>query len=586
MNTEWDLPTYFYKSHKDQELERDVETFKQNVETLCQYKGRVRTLDENGFLEFLDYLSIFNASSERVEFYLALLSSLDTQDQDVQKTIQRLMKINVQLAEKLTFIDEEYKAMGYARIMELSRDPRFEEYRNYLVGQADVLKYLLSEREEQLLIKSDSASGENIYEELTSAFEFDLYGEKITDEEVRSKRESVDRQERLDACRSLAAVYGRKENQIVLGNLYVLVCKGNIFSKEVRGYKTVMEARNISEEVSNEVVDTLIKTVSDAYPLFHEFLRKKAEIMGLTDFAFHDVLAPIGQTSREFSFEEGWKLFLDTIKHVDPKLHGYSETMLEQARISVFPKKGKTSGAYANYAPHTPEFMLLNWTNTISDVSTLAHEMGHCFHGWLSKQQNPLVYETPLTLAETASIFCETIMFDRLIRSDMTEQEKQAAIIQRLDDIFGTIFRQIMYIRFERRCHESFDRNEPLTYDDFNRIWLEEVKALYGPDVHVDPELAQYGWSTIPHIFHTPFYCYTYAFGNIISLNLVQQYQQASNKDEFLQKYHSFLGAGGSERPEDLLGRVFNMKMDESFYSTALDSIRGLMLMLKVPETA
>lgn len=596
MNTEWQLERHFYADRNDEAFDKDVEQFKTEVDAFVKdFKGQIASVDEDDCLvhdEFtlrdaLDRLSAMGATEQKVMMYLSLYSSLESQDQGLQKIAQRLQKTQSQYQEKLTFLHEEYNLIGYERLMEMSGKQLFAPYRNYLVAQANSLKHLLPEDQEKLLIKVDAASEQNLHEELSSSFEFDFRGGKITHEEVASLRENPDRSKRYDAFRSIAEVYQREENQIVFGNLYSLVCKDGVFNKEVRGYKTVMSAMNFSEEVSDEAVDTLISTVQKAYPLYHEFLKKKKELLGIEDFSIHDVFAPlVSGEQKTCSFEEGWKLFLEAIKDVDPVLYGYSERMLEDARISVFPKKGKVSGAYANYMPFVPEFMLLNWTDTLGDVATLAHEMGHCFHGWLSKKQNPLVYGTPLTLAETASIFSETIMFDALMRTDMTEAERQRAIVQRLDDIFGTIFRQISYILFERRCHESFDKNEPLTYEDYNRMWAEEVVALYGPGVTADPSLMQFGWSWIPHIYHTPFYCYTYAFGNIISLNLVQQYKNADNKQEFITKYHEFLSAGGSERPEDLLFKVFGLKMDEGFYTMALDSVRDLMQMLRQPVTA
>ncbi len=596
MNTEWKLDKHFYIDRNDEAIDRDVEAFKQEVDTfVVDFKGNIASIDEDGCLVYsefvikdaLDRLSAMGTTEQKVMMYLGLYSSLESQDQGLQKIVQRLQKTQSQYQEKLTFLDEEYKHLGYKRLMELSTQALFAPYRNYLVAQANSLKHLLPEDQEKLLIKVDEASRQNLHEELSSSFEFDFRGNKITHEEVASLRENPDRTKRYDAFKSIADVYNRKENQIVFGNLYSLVCKDGVFNKETRGFQTVMSQMNFSEEVSDEAVDTLIATVRKSYPLYHEFLKKKKELLGLDDFYIHDVFAPmVSGAQKPCTFKEGWDLFLGAIKDVDPLLHKYSEGMLEDSRISVFPKKDKVSGAYANYMPFVPEFMLLNWTDTLGDVSTLAHEMGHCFHGWLSKKQNPLVYGTPLTLAETASIFSETIMFDALMRTDMTEMERQRAIVQRLDDIFGTIFRQISYILFERRCHESFDRNEPLTYEDYNRMWTEEVVALYGPGVEADPSLLEFGWSWVPHIYHTPFYCYTYAFGNIISLNLVQQYKSAENKQEFIAKYHEFLSAGGSERPEDLLMKVFGVKMDEGFYSTALDSIKDLMVMLKEPEVA
>ncbi len=171
-------------------------------------------------------------------------------------------------------------------------------------------------------------------------------------------------------------------------------------------------------------------------------------------------------------------------------------------------------------------------------------------------------------------------MFESML-SKVSDQEKKVLIASRLDDIFGTIFRQIAYTRFERRCHESFQENKPLTYNEYNEIWFEEMQNLYGPHVNLDPELFQYHWGAIPHFQHTPFYCYSYAFGNIISLNIYQNYKESQDKEDFIKKYHSLLEAGGSDAPENLVNKIFGIKFDSKFYETAFKHIEYLLELLE-----
>lgn len=578
MNTEWQLERYFYDNHKDPRLMEDVALYQAHVAGFAaKYKGRIALLSDNEFLAYLGDTSALDELSEKISLYIGLSMSMDSQNQELQKLAQRLQKLESECQEKLTFVEEEHKAVGYGRFMGFSRLEKFDRYRNYLVQVASSLKHLLEEPQELLLIKVANAAQNNLYEEFTDAFEFQFGDKTMTQDEVRAMRRSSDRQQRLEAVRSIASVFHSEERQIVLGNLYSLVAKDSVLEMELRQYPSVMSSMNESEEVSDEAVDALIDAVTSMYPHYHEFLAHKKRMLGLDELHYHDALAPVGDAASEpIPFEKGWSMFMEVLKKTDPQQYTFAQGMLEGGRISVYPRKGKTSGAYANYGSRNPEFMLLNWTDRQNDVTTLAHEAGHCVHGHLSKQQDPLVYSTPLTLAETASIFNETLMFEALL-AEAPEDRRVAMVVDRLDDIFGTIFRQISYIRFERRCHNSFAKNEPMTYDDYNAAWMEEMTALYGPDVVLDKETVEALWSAIPHIYHTPFYCFTYAFGNIISLNLVQQYKQAEDKEEFMRKYHGFLSAGGSERPEDLLMKIFGIKMDEAFYATALQSIRELL---------
>ncbi len=577
--TEWNLEHYFYSSINDEKLKNDIELYKTEVESFIEkYKGNVSNLNEEDFLVFLEELDTLDLHIEKVSIYLNLLSSLDTQNQDVQKEIAKLNKLLSEYNEKFLFIDEEYKEIGWRRFEYMAGLGILFPFKNYLRTTGINLQYLLTEPEEKVAIKLGTAYSNNLYEELTSSFEFNFRGDIISEDEVRTFREDQDREKRLDAFKSLSSVYKNKQNQIVLGNLYSIICKDNVADVELRKYQTVMSQRNISEELSDKTVNTLLENVSDNYKIYHKFLFKKAQILELDKLETHDIFAPFPDLEdlEGMSFEAGWELYKNTIEKIDPKLAAFSDDMLLNERISVFPMQGKTSGAYAQYTQRLPEFVLLNWANSSGDVTTLAHELGHAFHGNLSKKQKGLVYHTPLTLAETASIFNETIMFETLLELAETKAEKNKLICNRLDDIFSTIFRQVAYVLFEKRCHESFQKNEPLTFDDYNRMWLEEMSKLLGPDINIEEDFIKYGWSSISHIFQSPFYCYTYAFGNLISLNLYQNYKNSSDKNDFLKKYHEFLSAGGSDTPENLLKNIFDMKFDESFYETAFSNINEL----------
>jgi len=579
IKTDWDLKKYFYDSVQSEQYNKDIEAYSAKAEAfISKYKGKIASLNDEEFLTFYQDMDALGVEAEKVMIFLFLLSSLNTQDQDLNKENSRVGKIFEKVNRKLLFISEELKIVGYDKMIYYSNLESMKPYKNPILNHANSLKYILSEAEEKVYMQVSQACGEDIYEELTASFEFDVDGKKMTQDEVRSLRESQDREERKKAFQSLSTVFLNKQNQIVLGQLYALVCKSTVLDIELRGYKTVMSERNISEEVSDETVNVLLDTIEKNYSVYHKFLKKKAEILGLEKLETYDIFAPYSVDKTEtYSFEKGWELYMDTIKKADKKLADFSQEMLDNGRISVYPNLGKTGGAFAQYTKSLPEFVLLNWTDAYSDVTTLAHELGHAFHGNLSKVQTDMAFSTPLILAETASIFNETLMFETILANTKDEQLKKKLVYDRLDDIFATIFRQVMYVNFERKCHQSFLDNSPLTYGDFNNLWFAEVCELYGPGVNIDEKLVNYGWSSIPHIFHTPFYCYTYAFGNIISLNLFQMYKDSTNKDEFLTKYHSFLAAGGSDTPENLLRDIFGLEFNESFYSLAFKHIEDLL---------
>lgn len=398
----------------------------------------------------------------------------------------------------------------------------------------------------------------------------------MTEEEIRSLRTSPDREIRRKSYESLRQVYNSKQTQITLGNIYAGIVKDWASDVKLRGYQTIMEPRNTSEELENEVVDMLLREVQIAYPLFARFIEAKRKLMKLDEFHVYDVSAPLGQIEKEFSFEDGTRLHLETMKDFDQEFYDYSVDMLESGRIDAFPKYGKRSGAFASYGPGEPSFVLLNHTGKLRDVSTLSHELGHATHGHLSQEQKPAVYSSPLSLAETASIFSEMLLSEK-IRKELTTEEYKEFLNEKLSDTFATIFRQIQYIAFEKRVHEAIFAGQELTYHDFNRMWREEQIRMTGESIIYDVTAEnESSWSMIPHIFATPFYCYAYAFGNILVFALYNRYQKEGQS--FVESYKDILRSGGSKRPKDLLAEHGFDITSPKFYRDAMEEVEKMVV--------
>jgi oligoendopeptidase F len=473
--------------------------------------------------------------------------------------------------------------------MEWSRDPKMAKYKNDLVSTADGIKYILSEREEKVLnLKSRPlALANTLHDELTGSYEYtmtiDGVEKKMTEEEVRSYRQHTDRSLRQEAYRSLRRVYNSKQTQITLGNIYTSIVKDATSEITMRGYPAnVMAGRNLSEEMDDAVVDMLLAEVEKAYPLYQRFLRAKAGMLGLdvrgqninskvkiekeshnslstidyqplsASFTVYDISAPLGTVDRDFTFDEAYDLHLSVMRDFDPDFYDYSKKMIEEERIDVMPRAGKRGGAYASYRKGEESFVLLNFTGKLRDVSTISHELGHAIHGHLSQAQEAPVYDSPLSMAETASIFAEMLLGEK-VKSLVNPDEYKEYLNERLGDIFATIFRQVQYVAFERDVHKQIYAGEELSYKDLNILWRKHQDSLYGGVVNYDVDGEdESGWSMIPHIFHTPFYCYAYAFGNLLTFALYNRVQEGSLSRE---DYKDILRSGGSERPRDILGR-------------------------------
>lgn len=579
--TSWNLSRYFYSWLDDARLQSDIEKILPATYTFRDiYKNTLANFQKpEEILQFYKDYENLQYSIGTPGYYLFYLSSLDTQNTEVLKKMGELQFLHTEASNELLFISQAWKAIGVTKIMEWSTSPLLAWYKNDLISTAENLKYILSEKEERTLnIKSRPLSLANdLHDELTGSFEFSMTinGEEktLTEEEVRSYRQHTDRTIREEAYKSLRRVYNSKQNQITLGNIYTSIVKDWSTDIQLRGYTTVMEPRNISEEMDNTTIDTLMKEVTNAYPLYNRFLKAKARILWIQDFAVWDTGAPIGSTDKDYSFDEAFNLHLSVMKDFDDEFYEYSQKMIEEERIDVFPKAGKRGGAYASYRKWDESFVLLNFTGKLRDVATISHELWHAIHGHLSQAQEWAVYDSPLSLAETASIFSEMLLWEK-IKTMISKEEYTDYLNERLWDIFATIFRQIQYIVFEKQVHELIHSGKELTYKELNVLWRNEQEKLFGESVRFDVEKEnESGWSMIPHIFHTPFYCYAYAFWNILTFSLYNLVQSGKLSVE---DYKNILRAGWSETPKNLLAKYWIDITDSQFYKAGIEEIEKL----------
>lgn len=588
VKTNWILDDVFYKSITDPNIQKDIDLAIEKTNEFCsKYQNgdvKISKLTKSEFLNYLEETKDSNFSLIKVYLYFARLSSLDTQNQEVLKKLSELSNTFTILGEKTLFVSEEYKEIGYDKLMEMSSSKIFAQYKNYLANIANNLKYDLSDKEESVAMKYGNVLGGfvDIYDELTNQFTFKIGKKEYTKAEVYEMRSNTNPEIRKQGWDLMNAKYFMKENQIVLGNIYKSVCKSNVSNMNIRGMENVMDSRNISEEMDNDTVQILLDKVSSNYNIYQDFLKLKAKILGKEKLDYYDILAPINtKKGKKIPFEKGLDIYLKNIKKFDKEFYDISLEMFETGKIDVFPTKNKRDGAYSASYKNVKSYILLNYTDSLRDVSTLAHELGHSIHGTLSQKCNEYSYAVSLCLAETASIFNETLLMNDLVDKEKNTEKKNILIMKYLDDIFSTMFRQIMYVSFEKRCHTAFLENTELTYEDFNTIWMEECEKLYGDAVNLTPDMAC-GWSIIPHIFHTPFYCYTYSFGNIISFSLYQQYIESDNKKSFVKKYKNILAAGGSKRPKELLLENDIDICSDAFYESAFSVIKEYINKVKI----
>ena len=557
--TEWNLQDYFYQNIEDPQIQIDIEEIITKTRAFIEkYKGKITELKPLEFIDFFNDDGKIDALITKVGTYYFLASTLNTQDQDTLKKNSEFENILTDLSNQTAFIQQEFKSIGYDKLIELSKNPELKDYQNFFLKKAESIKFILDEKVE-IAINLKEQSGvnafDNLYEEFTNSFVFKIEKEgeikEMTSDQIRSLRMSPDEDIRKKAVQSIREVYQTKLAQITLGNTYSAIVKDWVNDTKLRGYSGVMDIRNQSEQIPNQAIDTLLDEVEKAYPIYHKYLKLKAKMLGKEVLNDWDLFAPTKNEQKEILFEEGLNIYLENIKTFDQEFYEYSKSAFEKGRVDVFPKSGKRSGAFCLYDAHLPSFVMLNYTNKVDDVSTIAHEFGHSIHAYLSTVQKPQVYFSGISMAETASIFNETLLNETLLKT-IDDKEKVSFLENNLQEIFSTIFRQIQYVLFERRVHNEVFDDKHLSYQDYNKMWREEQEKLTGGQVIYSVEAdKEIGWSGIPHIFNTPFYCYSYSFGNILSFALYQKYREEGQS--FIENYKNILRSGGSKSPYDLL---------------------------------
>lgn len=582
--TNWNLSRYFYSGLDDPKFLADIAAIMPMTKAFAdKYREKFGKFTKpSEILEFYTDYTKLSYEMAKPSYFLFYRSSLDTQDLEVTKKMGEVDYIYTEASNLLLFVSQGWKEIGYDRIMEWSRDPLMEKYKNDLVSTADGIKYILGEKEEYVLNLKSRPLGlaNSLHDELTGSYEFTMTinGEvkTLTEEEVRTYRQHTDRSIRREAYSSLRRVYNTKQNQIALGNIYSSIVKDWSTEIQMRGYpKNVMAQRNLSEQMDDEVVDMLLSEVEKAYPIYARYLRAKAKMLGLeSEFSIWDTGAPIGHSDKDFTFEEAYDLHLSVMKDFDKDFHDYSIRMIEEERIDAFPRKGKRGGAFASYRKGDESFVLLNFTGKLRDVSTISHELGHAIHGHLSQVQEAPVYDSPLSMAETASIFSEMLLGEK-VKSLVSAEEYKDYLNERLSDIFATIFRQVQYVIFERKVHDIIHSGQEVTYKELNSMWRDEQEKLYGGVVAYDVAgEEESGWSMIPHIFHTPFYCYAYAFGNLLTFALYHKVHV--EKSLSVEDYKDILRSGGAERPRDLLNKYGIDIASPEFYRAGLAEVEHM----------
>ncbi len=439
------------------------------------------------------------------------------------------------------------------RLMSASGD-----YRYYLEEMRHFKPHTLTEPEEKVINLKDVTGSNallNLYDAITNRYVFKLEvdGEvkELTRAQLQPYIQGPDADLRAKAYQELYRVYG--EDGPILGQMYQARARDwhneNI---SLRKFSSPMSVRNLANDVPDEAVDALMEVTKKNSETFQRYFKMKAKFIGAPSGKLRrcDIYAPVAKSDKPFEFDAAANMVLESFSAFDPKIGELARRVFDQDHLDSEVRKGKDGRAFcASINPEDTPFVLMNYTGRARDVATLAHELGHAIHAMLASHHTAFTYHSSLPLAETASTFGEMMLTEKLLAEETDEAVRRDILFKQMDDAFATILRQIYFAMFEREAHALVMKNASV--DDLSTAYMENLKEQFGDSLELSDEF-KWEWVSIPHIYHTPFYVYAYAFGQLLVFSLYQQYK--AEGESFKPKYLKILSAGGSEAPAKILG--------------------------------
>jgi oligoendopeptidase F len=540
-----------------------------------RYAGKLAELDSAGLREAMGELAEIYDLVGRAGAYASLRFSTDTADPAIGALLQLAQERGTAIETTLLFFELEWAELGEDRAEQLLSGDGLDFCAHYLRNVRRYREHLLSEPEEKILSeKSLTGAGAwtRLFEELTSAIQVQLGGEReapVALDVALSNLQMSDRELRRTTAEAVTAALapGLRTRAFLFNTL--LADKG--IDDRLRSYPHWLAARNLANEASDESVQALIEAVRGRYEIARRWYRLKARLLGVERLADYDRMASVTADEVSFPFAQAREIVLDCYSSFSPELGDVARSFFEQQRIDAPVRPAKRGGAFcASAVPSVEPYVLLNYTSRRRDVLTLAHELGHGVHFSLAARQGIFHQSTPLTLAETASVFGETIVFDRLLREDSSPASRLALLAENLEDTIATVFRQVAMNRFEDLVHTARREEGELSVERFGELWSESQQELLGDSVELTDGYRSW-WSYIPHFIGSPGYVYAYAYGQLLALSVYERYEELGA--EMVPKYLELLAAGGSKSPEEL-GKIVGIDLtDPSFWESGLDLV-------------
>jgi oligoendopeptidase F len=588
---EWNL-TDLYEGSDSPRLTADLSKATADAERFAQeYRGRLAALAQGAeaAAKLGDALNQYEALQDllgRLMSYAGLLYSGDTTDPARAKFLGDIQEKITNVSTQLLFFQLELNRIDDALLHAAASEAPLSRWRPWLEDIRKEKPYELEDKLEQLFHEktiTGSAAWNRLFDETIAALRFNVGGKELTLEPAFNLMQDAHEEVRREAAEAIGATL--KNNLRIFTLITNTLTKDKEISDRWRGFKDVADARHLSNRVEREVVEALVAAVESAYPrLSHRYYKLKAKWFGKDALDYWDRSAPPPMVpTRSYSWTEAQETVLNAYRDFSPQMAEIAGRFFEKRWIDAPVRSGKAPGAFSHpTVPSAHPYVLLNFQGKTRDVMTLAHELGHGVHQVLASRQGALMAPTPLTLAETASVFGEMLTFRALLSHANDKAQRRAMLAAKIEDMLNTVVRQIAFYSFERKVHTERRKGE-LTADKLCELWLSVQGPSLGPSIRLGPGYETF-WSYIPHFIHSPFYVYAYAFGDCLVNSLYGVYQ--TGEAGFTDHYFALLEAGGSKPYNELLAPFGLDARNPAFWDIGLEMIEGLITELEAMEEA
>jgi oligoendopeptidase F len=571
----WDLSD-LYSGLDDAQINADLDACDAEADALDQaYRDRTSGLPAAQLADLMARYEALVERAQKVGAFASLAWAQDTQDPQRGALMQRVNERGSRLTQKLVFLELELAAAPDPVAAAWLADPAMARWRHVVETVRLQRPHLLTEPEEKILAEK-SVTGrdawDRFFDEVHGAARYELDGESLMRDQVLNKLFSSDRELRRRAASVVTT--GLRQMQRTTTYVFNTVLADKASDDRLRSHPTWLSARNLANEVDDRTVDALVEAVTSRYDIVARYYRLKRRLLGLDELFDYDRYAPLPAADQHYAWDEARELVLSAYGRFHPRMAEVAGWFFQRNWIDAPVKPGKMGGAFSHgTVPSVHPYILLNYEGRPRDVMTLAHELGHGVHQKLAGVQGALQAHTPLTTAETASVFGEMLVFQDLMAQESDPAVRLAMLTAKIEDSFSTAFRQISMNRFEHAIHTARREEGELTTERFSQLWIDTQRPMFGDSVTLTEDYGIW-WSYVHHFIGVPGYVYAYAFGELLVLALYARYRQSG--DGFADAYVEMLSKGGSDWPHEIVKPLGVDLRDPGFWSKGVGILEDL----------